>query len=243
VLLHQITVDSREQTPRPEETLERLASMGVNAVVGTLPAGDFRWVVEPDDPQGDWWVYVVERKSIKDLVASVDDGRLARFIDETGGATPPPTQIRVLLIEGDVEAGLANYRGRDWSAEALASLMVDAQMLGVVCVQSPSVRSTPGRIANLWRWSGKDSHKALLRPVLPGISDDYLDPRKKAAVRSLMVYPGWGEVRARAVLRYFGSPGKALAALLARDYEAFKAVPGIGKGLVVAAADFLEAEV
>lgn len=242
MLLHQIEVDSREQTPPPAETVAALGRLQVPAVVATLPAGDFRWVCEPEDGK-QWWVVVVERKSIKDLVASVDDGRLARFIDETGGADPPSTQIRALLIEGDVEAGLIGFHGRDWSAEALLNLLVDAQMLGLIILHSPSIRSTPGRLANFWRWTGKDSHKALLRPVLPGISDDYINPAKKSAVRSLMVLPGWGEGRARSVIEHLQSPGVAYKAILARDYKAFDAVPGIGKGLVDGAATFLESSV
>lgn len=238
--LHQITVDSREQTPPPAETADALTRMGAPAEVGTLPAGDFRWVVEPEDPALPWWVVVVERKSIRDLVASVDDGRLARFIDETGGATPPSTQIRALLVEGDVEAGLGGFRGRDWTPEGLENLLLDAQMLGVVCLRSPSTRSTPRRLASFWRWSGKDAHLALLRPVLPGISDDYIDPAKKAAVRALLTLPGWGEGRARAAIQHFKSPGAVLRAIQDRDYKAFVAVPGIGKGLVEGAASFLE---
>lgn len=237
--LHPMIVDRREQTPPPQETVAALARLSVTATVGELPAGDFRWVCEPEDG-GQWWVVIVERKSIKDLVASVDDGRLARFIDETGGANPPATQIRAVLVEGDLEAGLSGYRGRDWSAEALENLLSDIQMLGCLVRRSPSVRATAGRLAAFYKWTGKDSHKALLRPTLPGISDDYIDPEKKAAVRSLMVLPGWGEGRARASVQHFGSVGAAYRALLDRDYAAFDAVPGVGKGLVNGAATFLE---
>lgn len=239
MLLHPVTVDSREQLPSPAATVEALGRLGVPAEIGTLPAGDFRWICEPEDG-GPWWCVVVERKSIKDLVASVDDGRLARFVDETGGAEPPASQIRGLLVEGDVEAGLDGFHGRSWTPEALESLLVDVQMLGVVIVRSPSSRSTPQRLANFWRWSGKDSHKALLRPTLPGISDDYINPEKKAAVRSLMVLPGWGESRARLVVDAMGSPAVALRAILDRDFKAFTAIRGIGKGLIEGAAQFLE---
>ena len=241
--LHPITVDSREQTPSPARTVEALNRLGVTASVSTLPAGDFRWVVEPDDPDGAWWVVIVERKSVKDLVASVDDGRLARFIDETGGAEPPATQIRAVLVEGDVEAGLHGFRGRDWSPEALEALLVDAQMLGVVVIRSPSVATTPQRLAGFWKWSGKDSHKALLRPTLPGISDDYLNPDRKAAIRALMVLPGWGEARAKAAIDTCGSPAAVLGPIIAHEYKSLASIPGVGKGLLGAATAFLEKEV
>lgn len=185
----------------------------------------------------------MERKSVKDLVASVDDGRLARFIEETGATDPPKTQVRALLVEGDVEQGLDAVRGRDWTAEQIEALLFDAQLLGVLVLHSPSVSATPKRIANLWRWSGKDEHKAFVRPVLPGISDSYLDPDKKAAVRAAMVLPNWGEQRARAAVETLGSAAAVYAAILARDHKKFEAVPGVGKVLVNNAAEFLEKQV
>lgn len=241
--LHPISVDSREQTPAPAVTVAALGRFSIPATVATLPAGDFRWIVEPDDPSLPWWVVVIERKSIKDLVASVDDGRLARFVDETGGTDPPPTQIRALLVEGDVEAGLYGFRGRDWSPEALEALFLDVQMLGIVIIRSPSVGTTPARLATFWKWSGKDSHKALLKPTLPGISDDYLNPDMKAQVRALMVLPGLGEGRARAIIDKKRSAGAALSAFYSNNYDYFKDVPGIGKGLVSSAHAFLWKEV
>lgn len=241
--LHQITVDSREQTPPPQTTVAALEALSVSAAVGTLPYGDFRWVVEPEDPSAPWWSVAVERKSTKDLVASTMDGRLARFIDETGGAEPPQNQIRALLVEGDVEAGVYGYRGRDWSAEQIEALLFDVQMLGIVVLRSPSVRATPSRLKAFWKWSGKDSHTALLKPALPGISDDYLDKDKKAAVRILMCLPGWGETRARAAIAEMNSPGAVLSYLLEEDDDKFKSVPGIGKGLVAGAQNFLWNEV
>lgn len=241
--LHQITVDSREQTPRPADTVAFLAALGVPAVVGTLPYGDFRWVVEPDDPDGKWWAVVVERKSIKDFVSSQQDGRLAGYVDATGGDSPPDNQIRALLLEGDTEAGFSGFRGRDWSAEQIEALLFDVQMLGIVVLRSPSVRSTPNRLAAFWRWSGKDSHTALLRPSLPGISDDYINPEEKAKVRALMCLPGWGEVLARRTLKEFGSPGAAFQKLGEGDWKAFSNVQGVGKGLVLNAQEFLNGRV
>lgn len=241
--LHQVTVDSREQTPPPAHTVAALQTLGVSACVGRLPYGDFRWVVEPEDQAGEWWSVVVERKSTKDLVASVQDGRLAAFVDATGGAEPPNHQIRAVLVEGDIEAGVYGFRGRDWSPEHLEALLFDVQMLGIVTLRSPSVRTTPARIAAFWRWSGKDSHTALLRPSLPGISDDYLDPNEKAAVRILMCLPGWGEVLARRAIKEFKCPEAVLAHVNNADWKAFSGVQGIGKGLVENAKAFLEREV
>lgn len=237
--LHQVTVDDREQLPAPTVTVAALKKLGVPAAVGRLPYGDFHWVVEPEDPDGQWWSVVVERKSLKDLVASVQDGRLAGFIDSTGGSSPPETQIRALLLEGDVESGVSGHRGRDWSAEQIEALLFDVQLLGIVVLRSPNSKTTPSRITAFWRWSGKESHRALLRPALPGISDDYLDPEEKAQVRILMCLPGWGETRARSAIKYFGSAGVVLQNIMGDEPKTVTQVPGIGKGLVEAARRFL----
>lgn len=234
--LHPIAVDQRE--PHPDETVASLVRLGVQAHISLLPAGDFQWVVEQEDASAPGWVCLVERKTIMDLVASVDDGRLARFIDETGGTTPPPHLLRFLLVEGDVEGGA--HHGRSWSPEQLEAVLVDAQLCGLTVLRSPSARTTPQRIVSLWRWSGKDSHTALLKPALPGISDDYLDPEEKAAVRILMCLPGWGESRARAAIRFFGAPAVVFERILARDYKAFAKVDNVGRGSVDKAAKFLE---
>lgn len=237
--LHQVTVDDREQLPKPSVTVAALKKLDVPAVVGRLPYGDFHWVVEPEDPTGQWWSIVVERKSLRDLVASVQDGRLAGYIDATGGNSPPPTQIRALLLEGDMENGVPGYRGRDWSVEQLSALLFDVQLLGVVTLTSPSASQTPNRIAAFWKWSGKDAHTALLRPALPGISDDYLDPETKAQVRILMCLPGWGEGRARAAIKHFGSAGLVLKHIMEGEVKTVTQVPGVGKGVVEAARKFL----
>jgi hypothetical protein len=112
-------------------------------------------------------------------------------------------------------------------------------MLGIVVLRSPSLRSTPTRLAAFWKWSGKDSHTALLRPALPGISDDYIDAEEKAKVRILMCLPGWGEKRARSAVKHFGNPGVVLDLIRQGDWRGFSEVEGVGKGLVMAGQKFL----
>ena len=58
----------------------------------------------------------------------------------------------------------------------------------------------------------------------------------------LMGLPNWGETRARAAVEQVGSVKGVLEAVMGRDVGAFKEAKGIGKGLVVGAAEFLESE-
>lgn len=234
--LFSITVDDRE--PEKDEFVKQLVSLGAPATVGRLGVGDFQWLVTREDASALY--VVVERKAIGDLLSSANDGRLARFIDETGGVEPDPDLFRVLLVEGD-QFVFGSYGYKDWTPESVDNLLVSMQALGVSVIRSASLKQTPRRIAELWKYTGRGEHDSVLRVVRPEIVGKYLKPGKKMAVRAIMGLPGWGENRAKAALEHFGSVQAVLAAVAARDYKAFKDVEGVGKGLVDNGADFLEA--
>lgn len=230
--LYPITVDSREKVPAPTETVRRLTELGVSAKVGTLEIGDFRWIVEFDD--GEFIAFIVERKSLRDLTASVTDGRLNRFLDETQGVGGV---YRVLLLEGDRSGD------PDWPDDRIDNLLADAQTLGVVVIRSHSDKDTAARLASFWRHTGAKEHHTLAAVHRPLVTGYYFDPDVKDAVRGLMSLPGWGEVKCNAVLSVLHSVGAVLDAVRSRDYLAFRSVKGIGKGLIDNAADYLEKEV
>ena len=192
------------------------------------------------DDEGQKLVFV-ERKSIADLLSSAEDGRLTHFIDETGGIDPDPAIVRAVLLEGD-QFVFGTYGYKQWTPEQVDNLLASLQSTGVLVLRSSSVRQTAARLASFWKYTGRDDHRSLLRVVRPSISDSYLNPRKKEAVRMLMGLPNFGESRARAALEEIGSLKGALEAVMSRDVKAFKDAKGVGKGLVVGAAEFLESE-
>ena len=236
--LHPITVDDRE--PHPSAMVDFLEAAGCPARVGRLASGDFQWVVEPDG-DGEWTVHIVERKTIADFLASTNDGRIASFIEGTGGLEPPSTLRRYLLLEGD-QFGYRGW-GREWTDEQFDNALTSLYEMGVCVVRSRDEASTGRRLAALWRHSGRGLRSSLLRVVLPVTGDNYFHGAVRDGVRLLMCLPGFGEERAAAVLRAFGSVERTLAAMLARDYGAFAPIHGVGKGLVNRAADFLEKEI
>ena len=235
--LYSITVDDREQKPSPAERVNELLALGVPASVGRLGVGDYQWLVSRED--GSTLYVVVERKAISDLLSSATDGRLSRFIDETGGVEPSPELWRILLVEGD-QFVFGNYGYKEWTPESVDNVLVSMQSLGVTVIRSSSAKQTARRLAAFWEYSGRDEHTSLLRVVRPEVTGNYLKPGKKQAVRAIMGLPGWGEQRARAALEGLGSVEAVFQAVMARDYKAFKNVDGVGKGLVENGAQFLE---
>ena len=237
--LYPITVDTREKTPPSEVRVKELADRGIPAVLGLLPVADYHWVVA--DEVGQKLVFV-ERKAIPDLLSSAEDGRLTRFIDETGGTEPDPEIIRAILLEGD-QFTYGNYGYTEWNPERIDNLLVSLQSTGVLVLRSAGVRQTADRIAAFWKYTGRDDHRTLLRVLRPAVSDNYLSPNKRAAVRILMGLPDWGETRARAALGHFGTVDAVFEAIKSEDPKLFKDVKGIGKQLIVTAAEFLRREV
>ena len=222
--LHPITVDDRE--PAPEQQVEALKALGVPATVGRIANGDgdYRWVVEDDE----WLGVFVERKTISDLVASVKDERLMRFVERTGA-----NQVRALLVEGN-QFKLGATR---WTPTQLDNLLASVQLQGVLVIRSRDKKYTAKRVAQFWKWTGKGDHHSLQRPARPQASGSYLDVAERDAVRLLMCLPGFGEKKARAALRECGTIDRVMRRIGERGgFEA----RGIGDGMVKTAAEFME---
>lgn len=235
--LYPITVDTREKTPPSEVRVRELEACGVPAVLGLLPVGDYHWVVSDGDTQR---LVFVERKAIADLLSSAEDGRLTRFIDETGGLDPDPTVLRAVLLEGD-QFVFGTYGYKQWTPEQVDNLLVSLQSSGVLLLRSSSVRQTASRLAAFWKYTGREDHRSLLRVLRPSIGDGYMNMNKKAAVRFLMGLPNWGEKTAREVLEAMGSDAAVVKALL-EDPTPLLKVKGVGKLTVKNAQEFLANE-
>ena len=243
--LHPITVDKQEKSPTAEVQVTRLNALGVPARIGSLSVGDFSWVCEPELATEPWWRVVVERKSIRDFISSLPpNGRLVRFVDETGGVSPDEYMLRVLLLEGSLDEAPRYARGEQrFSPGDLDNLLATMQMLGIVVIRSKDAANTAGRLASFYRYTGKSDHRTLAQVIRPPIQGFYTDLDKKEAVRMVMGLPGWGEKKAKTALKEFGSPREVFAAVLEGDKKAFSKVRGIGPLLVKRAKEFLEKEV
>lgn len=245
--LHPIVVDDREKRPAPATRVQELTDLGVPARVGRVPNGhgDYRWLCEPEG-DGEWFTVSLERKSVKDLLASVADGRLGRFTNKYN-----PGELRALLVEGDL-AHTAQFGAKQWTEEELDNVLASVQTRGVLVIRSKGGATTARRIASFWRWTGKQHHDTLdtvQRPQLPSgtasargnLGNDHRSDDSE--LQFLMGLPGVGYDRAAKLrglrLQHGHNLGRLLDGFRRRDYSYFSGT-GVGRGTVDKAATFLE---
>lgn len=226
--LSPITVDDRQKTPPSAVRAAELRDRGVPATVARLDSGDYQWVVLGNVPPT---VVLVEEKLPQDLIASVADGRLGEFVQEVVAEGT----VKALLVTGDTTSGVVGGgNAADWTAGQVDNLLVSVQMSGVYVVRAKDPYAAASRLVDLYHYTGKEDHTTLTAVVRPEISNAYMDPEKRAAVRMLMCLPQLGEKRARAILERYGSVDAGLRAV-----KEWSDIGGIGQGLSSRASAFL----
>lgn len=108
----------------------------------------------------------IQRKEVKDLRASVVDGRLAKELAQMGAVTRA-----LLLVEGKVSwtpdgGDMVNGRfGQEWTRAAWNGLLWSVQSKGVWIASSSSLQETVAVVQEFERWCRKEKHTALdVRP-------------------------------------------------------------------------------
>jgi len=215
-----LLIDNREKKPSATERSNELKSLGIECKIEYLECGDYMWFHDK--------IYVVERKTIADLISSVDDGRLTHFIECAAEMDAQAT----LLVEGTEIPFF--HGGRRWSLEGIDNLLLSVQQVGVSVARSLDFTATSRRLKSLYDYTGKE-HKSLTAIQVHQPEKPYFDPNKKKAVRFIMGLPGWGEKRASDALEVYANPNAVLDAI--RDDNV--GVKGVGPGSIKAAKEFL----
>ena len=123
---------------------------------------DFFWTVDRDEGVAR---YGVQRKELNDLIASVDDSRLAK---ET--AQIKALDRAILVIEGklkwtaggDLVLASSKYTKQAWSKNAVQSLMLSLQDRGWWLIQTANAQETVRFISNAHDWT-QNTHSTLDR--------------------------------------------------------------------------------
>jgi len=193
-----IIVDEREKKSGIPDLLK---AVGVNIEIKTLPVGDY--IVAPE--------IVVERKSIRDLISSIFDGRLFDQCNRLREHFQHP----VILMEGDVdeideftENSLVFYG-------ALSSIALDFK---IPVLPTPNATHTAKLLVSMS--SRKEAAKG---PFLKKIKKSSDLQRQQLSV--LCSLPGVGEKLATRMLEKFGTPLQVLGA----SYVELSKVEGLGK--------------
>ena len=200
----QITVDDRECSSGVVGHLKSFD--GVSVEISRMKAGDYCVA-------GSW---LVERKTLTDLVASIIDGRFFRQLYRLLESGKSP----VLLLEGTS----AVLHGSGMSREAIqGALMTTTLFMGIPILRSMSSAETASLLVAIAR-----QQKELLQPSHP-LKHHYPVRRPKGKLRNQMMVlqslPGVGAQRAAALLKKFGSVEK----IFESDAIELAEVNGVGK--------------
>ncbi len=193
-----IIVDERE---RKSGIPELLKSVGLNLEMKTLPVGDY--IVAPET--------VVERKSIRDLVSSVFDGRLFDQCTRLKEHFQNP----IVLIEGNVDEIEEIAENPLIFYGAVSAVALDFK---IPVIPTPSATHTAKLLVSMC--SRKDSPKGPYLKKIRKSSD--LERQQLSVLCSL---PGIGEKFAVRMLEKFGTPFKVFTATTAELAK----VEGLGK--------------
>jgi DNA excision repair protein ERCC-4 len=195
-----VVVDERE---RQSGVPEKLAQLDVRVYYSTLPVADY--VVSPE--------IAIERKSLRDFVSSVYDGRLFVQASEISTSYRKP----YIIVEGDVKEVVNLTRNINSYFGAIASVTL-AYDLRLLFTATPD--ETAMAIAALVR-------NSRARPAPPGSS--FNPPPKGRDLPQQQLYfvsaiPGIGPKLAKRLLARAGTPRRAIAFTEAQ----LAMVPGMG---------------
>jgi DNA excision repair protein ERCC-4 len=183
-----IIVDERE---RKSGIPDLLKSVGLNLEMKTLPIGDY--IVAPET--------IVERKSIRDLMASVFDGRLFDQCTRLKEHFEHP----IVLMEGNVDEIEEITENPLIFYGAISTVVLDFK---IPVIPTPSATHTAKLLVSMC--SRKDTPKGPYLKKIKKSSD-----LERQQLSSLCSLPGVGEKFAVRMLEKFGTPLKVFTATTA----------------------------
>ena len=183
-----IVVDEREKKSGIPDLLK---SIGLNIEMKTLPIGDY--IVAPET--------IVERKSIRDLMASVFDGRLFDQCSRLKEHFEHP----IVLMEGNVDEIEEITENPLIFYGAISTVVLDFK---IPVIPTPSANHTAKLLVSMC--SRKDTPKGPYLKKIKKSSD--LEKQQLSVLCSL---PGIGEKFAVRMLEKFGTPLKVFSATTA----------------------------
>jgi DNA excision repair protein ERCC-4 len=193
-----IVIDERE---RKSGIPKLLQAIGVNVEVKTLPIGDY--IVSHET--------VVERKSIRDFMSSVFDGRL---FDQCN-RLKDNFQFPIILLEGNVDEIESIAENPLVFYGALSTIAVDFK---IPVIPTPNAAHTAKLLVSL-----SSRKKSIKGPLLKKIKKS--NDTQKQQLIVLCSLPGIGEKTAIRMLEKFGTPLKALSS----STKDLAKIPGLGE--------------
>lgn len=147
----------------------------------------------------------VQRKEVKDLIASVEDGRLAKEV-----GMMKKCDVAVVVVEGHMnfttEGELVGKGfGRNWTKKQIKAILWSVRERGIWVEFSDSHQDTMDIIYWLESWFGKSEHNSLMRR--PGPVAIWGSLSNEDYQRHLVMgLPGVGPELAQRIITMFGVP-------------------------------------
>lgn len=195
--------------PRPFHVLGSLSSVPERYGV------DFMWVSRVGKVG-------VQRKEIKDLVASLQDGRLGKELGQMGSL-----DLAVLIIEGRPQWSRDGYLldVRSFTKGQYYGVQFSVQMQGVWCLQTADHMSTVETLTYLETWLSKPKHGEL--KGRPKVSGEWGTANNREwGIHFLQGFPSIGTDVAGRIYDHFG--GVPIGWMVTEDE--LQEVKGVGKG-------------
>lgn len=171
----------------------------------------------------------VQRKEFpSDFLASLSDGRMARFL-----AMMSPLPLKFLVIEGrpvwTIEGALVNGDGwgQTLSQAGLEAMLLSVEVqFGVRVVWTDSIEGTAKWLMTLDGWVHKGEHLSLIRRPGPP-KDSWGKVTNRAwALHLMQGFPGMGPILAGRIVDHFGE----IPLRFSVTQDQLEGVPGVGKG-------------
>ncbi len=179
---------------------------------------DFLWRAH-----GEW--HGIQRKEVRDFIASVNDGRLAKEVGQMRDGVVRPHLViegKVMFING--ELGLGGKFGKPVKRAAWRGMLWSLAAQGIEIGYTHDHGDTAEYVAHAYAWSQKDSHSTGLSR--PGPDSEWGTPTSRDfQIHLLMGMPGVGRELAERVITHFGGLPWEWAVTPAALME----VPGLGK--------------
>lgn len=168
----------------------------------------------------------VQRKDIKDLIASVHDGRLEREVKQL---TSGRLAVAVLAVEGKAcwtTEGMLAERGWQWTRQQHRGLLWSIRSRGIWVEWTDHPDDTAAMARDLEKWLSKDRHHSLSRRPGPGATSVWGKANNHDwACHLLMGLEGVGPELAERIVQQFNGPPLTWTC----TEEELMQIPGIGR--------------
>jgi ERCC4-type nuclease len=148
----------------------------------------------------------IQRKTLPDdLLASLEDGRLARELPLLAQAEYP-----VLIVEGQpkwtADGHLMQTRASRWTKPQIRNLLRSVwRTHGIAVEQTVDINDTASAVLELEAWFRKDVHRSLLTRPKSMAKDSWgLSSKRDRARYLLQGFEGVGAAKAEAIFDHFG---------------------------------------